>query len=175
MGRKRLALNLYYHPLGLIPAEMQPPLRLRLTELLLAAGNYVSAETEARQLLAADAKVKAKRLLALALYRQVQSGATSVRPKHQREVGSSVQQALDANPGNVNLSVVLAYIYRHEEQLLDPRTQQQPVAERNKTADGIMDAMVRANPKDPGAPPRAVRLPAPLSFTRARKGSSALH
>ncbi len=150
--QKGLAVNLYYETLGLIPEKEQAAPRRRLAELLLEIRRFTAAEAEAAKLLAADGKdPQGRRLLALALYAQVQSGAAVARPKGSRPISQVFESALQDNPGDVQLSAILARIYRSEEQLLDDKKRTLPPAEREKQADLLMDQMIHANPASPDA------------------------
>jgi predicted Zn-dependent protease len=111
--QKSQAVNLYYFTLGLIPDDEQSVLRYRLAELLLEMRRYSAAETEAVKLLAANDKdPQGRRLLALALYGQVQSGAAAARSKGGPSINRAFELALQSYPGDVQLSAILARVYR---------------------------------------------------------------
>ena len=150
--QKSLAVNLYYDTLGLIPEKEQAAPRRRLAELLLEIRRFTAAEAEATKLLAADDKdPQGRRLLALALYAQVQSGAAVAKPKGSRPINQVFESALQDNPGDVQLSAIFARIYRSDEQLLDGKKRAMRPAEREKQADLLMDQMIHANPASPDA------------------------
>lgn len=149
---KREAVNIYYDTLGRIPATEQVALRRRLAELLMDIGRFAAAEAEAMKVLAVDGKdFQGRRLLALASYAQVQSGTAVDRPKGSRPLNQAFEAAVQANPGDIQLSTILARIYRGDEQLLDRKSRALPRAEREKQADRLVDQMVRANPTKPDA------------------------
>lgn len=153
LRRQRRAVDLYYYALGVAADDQQGPLRRRLTELLLGQGRYAEAETEAHKLMKANPDSDAKRLLALALYGQSRTGALAGNRARGTTVGEVVEQALQANPHNIELATILARIYREQVSLLSP-AQQRAVpkpADQAQRADTLMDAMVAANPKDVSA------------------------
>ena len=145
---KKQAINYYYRALGMAPADEQPALRLRLVELLLELGEFISAETEAKKLLAADDKdALAKRLLALSLHGRFRAGRTPAGEyTGANAVNEIFEQALALNPGDVRLSAELAHIYRREENLLNNEKRGLTGEQRAKLADEVMDRMVHDSP-----------------------------
>ena len=63
-------------------------------------------------------------------------------------MGEAVAIACKSDPGDVEIAVILADIYRNQPQLLSQRQQSLSLAEREKLADGVMDGVVAAKPKD---------------------------
>ena len=150
--QKAQAVNVYYQTLGLIPETDQPALRCRLAELLLELRRYPAAEVEAEKLLAADAAdPQGRRLLALALYGEVQSGAVVARSKSGPPLNQVFESALQSNPGDVRISTILAEVYRSDDRFLDEKIRSQPRDKREALANRLMDEMVQANPKNADA------------------------
>jgi tetratricopeptide (TPR) repeat protein len=142
------AIDLYYQTVGRISADKKKPaLHRRLTEMLLKEGRFSEAEMEAGKLLAVDAKdATTWRLLARARYGQMQSGAADGRSKSGPPFDKVLESALQTNPGDIELSAILAQFYRGKDRLLDKKGREVPRAEREKKADLIMDKMIEANP-----------------------------
>lgn len=85
----------YYRALGMAPADRQPALRRRLAELLMAAQTYGSARAEAEKLLAADDQDPlGRRLLALALLGQYQTGTLLNESDKSPPVAQAFEDAL---------------------------------------------------------------------------------
>jgi len=151
--RKARAVDLYYQAIGIATADEQPALRRRLAELLLDLERFASAEKEADRLLATNEDdPEGLRLLALALYGQVQSGASVANPNPSLCVGEALERALEANPGSVELSTRLAHIYRNEVQLLTDEKQALGEAERAELADKVMNDLVAKNSEPQESP-----------------------
>ncbi|MBN1588463.1 MAG: tetratricopeptide repeat protein [Pirellulales bacterium] len=149
---KARAIDLYYHALGMAPAAKQPPLRRHLAKLLLELQRFAPAESEARLLLKRDANdSQAKRLLALAVFGQFRSGASATTPETESSVVDVFKQALESNPGDVELSTILAGIYRDGSQPLRDSGQLLTNRQRGQLADKVMTEMVKANPRNPQA------------------------
>ena len=69
------SIELYYQALAVAPDKDRPRLRRRAIEMLLQVGRFLEAEREAQTILKSDGEdADAQRLLALALYRQFQTG-----------------------------------------------------------------------------------------------------
>jgi tetratricopeptide (TPR) repeat protein len=151
----RQAVNLYYQTLGLVSEDEEAPaLRRRLTEMLVELRRYGEAEAETVKLLRADKNdAAAQRLLAIAIFGRMQSadaigrskGGVSFQDvfKSERE---AFETALKSNPGNVQLSWILASYYRGKKPLFDGKKNELPRAERERMADALMDRMIKANP-----------------------------
>ncbi len=147
MAGKPRAVEYYYQALGVAPADKQRELRRRLAELLIELRRFVPAEEEARELLKRDPNdPQGWRLVALALDGQSRAGGLA-RGRSPTLVGEAFERALKLNPGDVEIAATLAGIYRERPQLLSEQQQALSDAERQRLADGIMDAMVAANPQ----------------------------
>lgn len=144
------AIDLYYRAAGVAPENELQEVHSNLARLLWRAGRYPAAESEARKALAIDKDdPQASALAALALYGQYHSGTLALAQGGGRaRVGAALEKALSLDPGNVQVSLVLAQIYRREEELLPADKSTLTAAERGKAADAIVDAMVKANPND---------------------------
>lgn len=133
---KRRAIELYYQALGLIAADKVPETHIRLAELLLDTQQFTPAQTEADQAVKLAKELlnnnennpqgksllaKGKRLFSLALYRQHQSGASINLKGDENSPGKVIEEALELNAGDRELSLILAQIYREEPQLLGER------------------------------------------------------
>lgn len=143
------AVDLYYRALGVAAADQQPALRRRVGELLLEQGRFAEAEAEAGKLLAADPQgAEPQRLLALALYGQARTGALAAKRHTGIAVGEAFEQALRANPHDIELTATFARLYREEASLLsEPQRKQTPTdAARGQRADALLDALVAADP-----------------------------
>jgi tetratricopeptide (TPR) repeat protein len=174
--RKARAIELHYVALGIIAAPEQPEeiraqeqkLRHRLVELLLETQRFPSAESEAAKLLKADpVDAEGLRLLAMACYGQLRSGALVGSRQGEERLGSTLLQAVARNPGNIELSMALAQVLRDESklvvyqedaeafstgksQLADGEKKLPLRAEaRIQLADAVVDRMVAANPASP--------------------------
>ena len=150
--------------LGVAPEKKQHDLRQRLAELLIELGQsakrsqyFVMAEEEAQELRKRHPDdVQGCRSLALALYGQAggaslngQSGGGALSGGRDSSlVGEAVAHAWKVNPGDVEVAVILANIYRHQPQLLGQKQQGLSNAKREESADQVMDKMVAAKPKD---------------------------
>jgi tetratricopeptide (TPR) repeat protein len=168
-GKKR-TIELYYQAIGYLTGDDEFATRIRLAELCLETFQLspdqkllTIAQTESRLVteyaensLDKNAqgsqnrrlRAQGKRLLAVALFRQQQSGG-SIDLKNAGSLGEVVQDALAINPGDVELSPVLAHCYRKKPELLGQEEQTLSKTEREKKADQIMDAMVEAHGEDP--------------------------
>jgi tetratricopeptide (TPR) repeat protein len=142
---KRRAIELYYQALGLLAAEKVPEIRIRLAELLLETQQFTPAQTEVNQVIKLSKELlnnnendprgksllaQGKRLLSLALYRQHQSGAPINLKGDESSPGKVIEEALELNTGDRELSLILAHIYREEPQLLSEEEQSLAKAER---------------------------------------------
>lgn len=147
-AEKPQAVEYYYQALGVAPTEKQRGLHQRLAELLIELRRFTSAEEEARELLKRDSEdVQGHRLLALALHGQSRSGSLS-GGKDLSAVGEAVERAWKLNPGDVELAVILADIFRNQPQLFSQEQQGLSEAECETLADQVMNEMVAAKPKD---------------------------
>jgi len=145
--RKSRAVDLYYHALGVAPAEKQPALRTRLAELLLELHRFAQAEQEATRVLAGDEdNPKAHRLLALSLCGQLQSGAIAARHAGNVPVCDALEAALALNPDAIELAATLACVHRSSPEYLTEDKRSLPDAQRARLADEIIERMVAANP-----------------------------
>jgi hypothetical protein len=171
---KRHAVELYYQALGYCSdggspersaelREKELPLRMRLGELLLETEEYPAAENNAERLLElAKAKLEvdpeskqsrgvrsqAARMLALAIYAQCKLGSWKPRSAERRCVSDIVANALEINPGDRNLTSILAGIYCEEPQWLSDAQLSLSPEERSRCADRLMENLALANPKD---------------------------
>ena len=147
MAGKPRAVEYYYQALGVAPADKQHELRRRLAELLLELRRFGPAEEEARELLKRDPNdPQGWRLVALSLDGQARAGGLAQR-RSPTLVGEAFERARKLNPGDVEVAATLAGIYRERPQLLSGQQQALSDAERQRLADGIMEAMVAANPQ----------------------------
>ena len=130
--RKVRAVSLYNEALGIAPAEKRHSLRCRLVELQLELAplvgdpkRYVSAEIEAQKLVDENANdPEGNRLLALALHGQFRSGALAARFRGQ-PAGDVLKRVMKLNPGDIELSVALAGLYRDGQEFFSNKDQDQ--------------------------------------------------
>jgi len=168
--QKARAIGLYYRALGVAPADRKTDLRRRLAELLLEMRRSTEAESEARKLLAVnDSDPQGQRLLALSLYQQFRSGTLAARHRDSSVVGKAFQDALELNPGDIELAVIMARIYREEEQLLSDEQRNLKKEERNQKADEAIDQMVAKNPENAEALLARYRYYSPHDSPQAEK------
>ncbi len=147
LGRAQRTIELYHEALGVAEEEQKASIHGRLGELLLETRQYVAAANEAEAVLKQDPKnVRAMNLRAKALYSQARQGIFQGRPG---DVGASFETALSYDPGERDTAVTLARIYREEPQYLGEAAHARRVAEREKTADQIIDRLVAAHPERP--------------------------
>ncbi len=148
MAGKPRAIEYYYQALGVAPADKQRELHRRLAELLIELRRFAPAEEEAREVLKRDPNdPQGWRLMALSLFGQSQTGELS-RGRSPTLTGETLDRAMKLNPGDVEVAVALAGVYRNRPQLLSEQQQALSATERERLADGVMDAMVAANPKN---------------------------
>lgn len=145
-SEKTRAADLYYQAIETAPEEDRKELRFRLLKVLIETGAFLEAEAEVRKLDANGSDPQAAQLLALALYGQHRSGAFAVTRRSLSVVGDALETALELNPGDVELSRVLAVSVRREPQLLPDRIASLPPEKRESWGDELMDRMVEANP-----------------------------
>ncbi|HUT92892.1 MAG TPA: tetratricopeptide repeat protein [Thermoguttaceae bacterium] len=94
------------------------------------------------------------RLWVLAIDRQVKDGAFVARSSGHPPFDEHFRRAVELNPGDVELSTVLARIYREQPQLLvanAPELTEDRRAELAGMADALVNDMVAAKPEDPDA------------------------
>ncbi|MBN2474402.1 MAG: tetratricopeptide repeat protein [Pirellulales bacterium] len=166
-GRKMAAVELFYRALGVAPAEKLPELRRRLAELQIELGQayldqktrFVPAETVAKSLPSDDAD--GWRLLALALFHQLESG---IRNTHQASqsgqtweagtigeacrgmsIGDVFEKAHELDSSQSQLCFAWAYIHRVRPELLPDAKKALADDTRQAMADEIIDQMVTAN------------------------------
>jgi len=145
------AVRLYYEAIAAAPPENEAALRARLGEVFLelgrkrlAAGSYGFAEEQARKLLESNpADPRARRILALALYGEHQSGEMAAKGLAPRTVGEAVDRAVERNPGDLELAKTVATIYREEPALLSDKKATLSRAEREQEANRILDEAVK--------------------------------
>ncbi len=158
IGNSRRAAELYADAIVLASGPERNELRMRFAEILLQLDNYAEAEAAIREIMAdthvddADSSSIEKgtsRLLALAMFGQVESGSwTSERQGD--EIGSALVKAIQLNPADTRLPTILGSIYRESDlhQYLD-ESQRQELVERDishaQKADEILDSMVDRN------------------------------
>ncbi len=119
---KNQAIEHYYRALGVAPAEEQPELRRRLCQLLLETQppRHLAAEQEATRLLDKDPNdAAALRAFALARYLRLKSLKLADRFEDGDPPLVLLEHALKATPGDIELSVCLASLYRDRELLSD--------------------------------------------------------
>ena len=129
------SIELHLRAIGMAPERSD--LRGRLAELLLEVGRLSEAEQQASQL---DDSAIGKRVVALALYGQAQSGGT-VPMGHAL---TAIRDAIESDPGNVALALAAANILRE-------RSPDMPADERARLADAAVDRMVSTDPSNPNA------------------------
>jgi tetratricopeptide (TPR) repeat protein len=147
------AIDLYYQALGVASEMDRRELRRSLAELLLKQGRYVEAEKEADLLIRTDPQdASTRRTLALAMYGQFQAGQLAEHRGAMR-VGEACQQAVTANPQDVELALLLASVLREQPDLLgeEQRRLLPTQADRDRKASQVMDQMVSANPREASA------------------------
>ncbi|MCC6127015.1 MAG: tetratricopeptide repeat protein [Pirellulales bacterium] len=160
---KERAIELYHQALGWAAADEIPPLRARLCELLRETGQFNAAEKEAETLLEevqtagknepakeslAVLRARGLRLRALAIFRQCEQGIWKASSKENRSVEEIIEEALKANPGDRELVLLMATIYREKPQWLAEDKRSMPEAERHRRADRFIEEMVAAHPAD---------------------------
>jgi tetratricopeptide (TPR) repeat protein len=154
-SRKAQAIELHYRALGLghdvIDDATRRDLRCRLAELLLELapypppGRHALAEAEAEKLLEAnDEDPQARRLLALALYGQLQSGALAGEQAAVTRAVMAFENALflQANRGDLALSETLSRIYRHDKQLPDDERSARVYRDDQQLSDNELSAIL---------------------------------
>jgi tetratricopeptide (TPR) repeat protein len=173
-ARPNRAIALYYDALGVATAEEAPGLRKRLAELLLDAGGplvdmeeavfrpvpydawFVRAEEEADDMLKESSDEaqsrQGMRIKALALYGQWLNRELVGQRRALSVVGETLLQALDRNPGDLRLSIVLAVVCREHPALLPERvtlpsgkqgkSSSLSQSEREQLANATIDRMV---------------------------------
>ena len=115
-GRKSRAADLYYRAIGLAGKSPDKAKTLRnlheqLAEVLLTLGRYRDAEKQAIEITDNPKDPNAKRLLALALFGQVQRGMLEDRDVSLAAV--AIEKALDlSEPRDIQLTMALASICR---------------------------------------------------------------
>ncbi|MBN2021547.1 MAG: tetratricopeptide repeat protein [Pirellulales bacterium] len=143
------AIILLYEVAGVAPDEEQAAIRGQLAEVLLAVGRLTEAQQQADRVLKLDPNDKdAKRLRALALFGQIESGTLSVETVEGKTVVGAMEDALRLQPGNIQLARLLAEIHRNRPGLLDETQKALTPEKRCEKADAIMDGMVRSDPKN---------------------------
>jgi tetratricopeptide (TPR) repeat protein len=145
LREKDRAVQYYYQALGVASPDKQHDLRRSLAEALLELRRFAPAEEESRELLKQDPNdPQGWRLLAMAIYGQSRT-STMAKAGDVATVGETFQRARELNPGDVQLAIILAGIYRMEPQLLASEQQTLSDAERQALADRAVDDMVAAN------------------------------
>lgn len=163
--RKVRAAQLYAEALAIAPASQKIELHRRLGTLLLELGQYQLQVGASLDTAAEEAQLKAHfqgareealavldelpddpealRVLALALIGLERRDSLGGLPEGFNCVAGVFEDALEQNPGDIELSANLAEVYREHEDLL-----QEPVgeAERITAADEVMDRMVSHDP-----------------------------
>jgi tetratricopeptide (TPR) repeat protein len=193
---KSRAIELYYRAIGVAAASDQPDiqawvpgLRCRLAELLLDRGqddiNSLPPAIEQASFLPAqepdeDVSAIGWRVLALARYQLFRMKTVyeptfdeAWRPEcigraaHGMPLASIFQRALQWDPSNVPLSMILAHdIYRKPKiAAILSDSAKSPPAELDRMADSLIDTMVASAREDLAkcldSPPRGITLPAP--------------
>ena len=147
-GKSR-AVQYYYEALGVAPPDKQCELHRRLAELLIELRRFGPAEDEAQEVLKREPNdPQGWRLVALALDGQMLRNGTLTRGRRPSEVGGACQRALQLRPGDAVIAAELSRLCREQPQWLGEKQQALSDADRRRLADGIMDAMVAANPRD---------------------------
>ncbi len=160
-GAERRAVDLHYEAIGALPKELPAgvskedaaAVRYRLGELLLETGDFKQAENEANEILrdpslGGPRSPEAHRVRALALYGQFRLQQTTATAQTGASIGQAMETALELNPADLDLSVVLADVYRTERRLLVESRRQLNAEELARLADRVMDQMVAAKPAD---------------------------
>lgn len=150
-GTRARAIDLYYQALGIAPNTERRELRRRLAELLLQQQRFVEAEKEAQLLIGTDpGDAGPRRSLALALWGQFQAGQLAGRRGSGPAVGEACEQAVAANPHDVELAGLWAAVLREQPNLLGEEQGKQfpDAAHRESQADRVMNQLVSANQND---------------------------
>ena len=119
------AIDLYYQTLGLISSEEEKPvLRRRLTEMLLEQTCIATPKLKPKPQNCwkptAKTQVPGGSLPSLFMDR-CSPARQSAGPRAARRVHQVFESALQSNPGDIQLSAILAEFYRGKERLLDEK------------------------------------------------------
>src|SRR5262245_53629906 len=140
-GQRTRAITLYSQALDAPENRGRHDLRLRLAELLFAAGRYVDAGTQAKEVATALPKdVKAARLVATS-HRAQLGPAQRVKLD---EVVATYKEALQAHQGDVHLSIGLAERLQANRSTMDA----EELAGATRDADTCLKTMVEKHPDD---------------------------
>lgn len=132
-ARKKRAVELYFQAIGLTPDDVD--LRKRQAELLLEQQQFSAADDQVKEALKRKPKDAALlRLKAYAIYGQARAGG---RLPMEQAI-KAVMEAIALDPASVELSVLLATVYREENLPMRP-------AERQQAADAVMDRLIEAD------------------------------
>jgi tetratricopeptide (TPR) repeat protein len=144
---QKRAVSLYFRALGMAEQQDIPRLRQRLGQLLLNEQRFADVRAEAQALIDGN-EASGWRLMAFALFGQFQSGALAVNRGDPQAitVGEAAQKAVDHDPRDIEMSGLLARVYRdHPELLSEQQTVGLTSASRAEKADAVMNAVVAAN------------------------------
>lgn len=154
VGGKTQAVREYRLALGGANQEDALAVRARLIELLLELERYPETERECLKYLEqATQDAEVRRAYALALAGQVRRGELQGRRDRAVHVGEEIAAALELNPGDIQLTIALARLYREAESLLgdSQRVEVRSAADREARADRLAQRMVEERAADPAA------------------------
>lgn len=154
LGGKTQAVREYLLALGGASSEDAGEVRSRLIELLLELERYPETERECLKFFdQAPDDPAARRAYALSLAGQVRRGELHGRRERTVQVGEEIARALELNPGDIQLTMALARLYRDAESLLgdSQRVEVRSPADREARADRLAQRMVEARAADPAA------------------------
>jgi tetratricopeptide (TPR) repeat protein len=146
--QRQRAIDLLYRAIGANIPEEEGALRTQVGELLLQNRRFIEAGAESEKLLRLPSgEIAGKRMKALALVGQYQTGALAGESASKVKVIEALVQAQQANPAEVEIASLLARAY------LDTELARRELPEvsqeaRLKLADKCMDELIRARPKD---------------------------
>ncbi|MFO0817944.1 MAG: hypothetical protein U1A77_08385 [Pirellulales bacterium] len=154
LGGKTQAVREYRLALGGASQEDAQTVRARLIELLLELERYPETERECLKYLErAPQDAAVRRAYSLALAGQVNRGELQGRRDQAVYVGEEIATALELNPGDIQLTIALARLYREAESLLgdSQRVEVRSAADREARADRLAQRMVEERAADPAA------------------------
>jgi tetratricopeptide (TPR) repeat protein len=154
-SRLNRAAALHYAALSHDLAARQWPLRQKLVDVLLKAGRFAEAETEARKILAHDpASLEAGKALAVALFGRIESGSFSSSTSAELKklaLLATIDQARRQQPKDVQLAVIHASLLRGHPELARAEQPQWKDTERQQNADRCLDELIAADPASSAA------------------------
>jgi hypothetical protein len=141
------AIDSLYRALGICQGDQRLSLQIRLSEFLLAAGRFSEAEAQAVEVIRARPQDPgALRVRALALLRQYKRGELDHSLSRNLPIVVWLDEARRANRNDAELAELTASAYRNLELGVPGHPS---VAGRERLADGSLDELVEAAPRDP--------------------------